>query len=37
MYKICTQETVYSVGWKDMGVVVKVDEQIKNRHWWWLV
>ena len=24
--KRCTQETVYSLGWEDMGVVVKREE-----------
>ena len=26
VHKRCTQETVYSLGWEDMGVVVKLEE-----------
>ena len=26
VHKRCTQETMYSLGWKDMGVVVKLVE-----------
>ena len=25
-HKTCIQETVYSLGWEDMGVVVKLEE-----------
>ena len=42
----CTQETVYSLGWEDMGAVAKLNKWIKNRwgsvkqtvlEWHWLV
>ena len=26
VYKTCIQETVYSLGWDDMGVVVELEE-----------
>ena len=31
VHKRCTQETVYSLGWEDMGAVVKLNKWIKNR------